>query len=482
MGLNWSDILYPDNPKRRDEVNKLAQGIRTSVDQIFGNVRTMSKTLNQACNKYQVLDPLDLNITYEANFKKLNAVLDQWKRTTEEIMSDPSIPQQIKDLMSKFDKATSVGQFPDTVKEIMSDPSLADKISEPVVGMIVGSVATYYASKYLLTIISSTLAAVSAAGLLGALVGAAIGLLVGIIIGAIEGAKEREDLEELKRKYKALDDSLRNSLDSLEDEVAAVVVFESATVEPEVQALPDALSFVVAKAKNNTMGLNWSDILYPDNPKRRDEVNKLAQGIRTSVDQIFGNVRTMSKTLNQACNKYQVLDPLDLNITYEANFKKLNAVLDQWKRTTEEIMSDPSIPQQIKDLMSKFDKATSVGQFPDTVKEIMSDPSLADKISEPVVGMIVGSVATYYASKYLLTIISSTLAAVSAAGLLGALVGAAIGLLVGIIIGAIEGAKEREDLEELKRKYKALDDSLRNSLDSLEDEVAAVVRAIIKAS
>lgn len=80
INYSWSDMLYPDNPKLREEVEKLKHSILMSVILIYNYFRTVSKCLNQVSDKFNILPEFNWDLTFQQSFDLIKDAMTQVTR------------------------------------------------------------------------------------------------------------------------------------------------------------------------------------------------------------------------------------------------------------------------------------------------------------------------------------------------------------------------------------------------------------------
>lgn len=191
MGGGWSDIFYPDNPKRREEVVKLSARLFTLMENNFSAVNELCDVINEHIPQSSPLQHIYV--------KKNDSIKNNCDVLTDRI-------EQIQDIVNQVDAELAKKIEPDLYKNLTSpDLTVGDRLQKinsiftatlSTVGSVAGIVlvVAINAGAFLAT-------AVAAIGTLGtsAIAGFALGILIlgaDMIAGAIFGAVERSKLED----------------------------------------------------------------------------------------------------------------------------------------------------------------------------------------------------------------------------------------------------------------------------------------------
>jgi len=188
--MSWSDILYPDNPKRRAEVIRDIQKLEDYMAQNFRATNKLAEYLNKEMPGANIsMISVDQNKSLKENgdklIKQINEI-DQWLDKIDDKLKeelDPELYRKLIDVDTSFEERIEIGK---KVGHVIA--GIAGVTVTGVVGKIV--------SKTLTKRLLSSVARIIASGVAGAIAGAIAGLAVDVIAAAIAGAYEKHDLEE----------------------------------------------------------------------------------------------------------------------------------------------------------------------------------------------------------------------------------------------------------------------------------------------
>ena len=222
--------------------------------------------------------------------------------------------------------------------------------------------------------------------------------------------------------------------------------------------------------------MGWlSDLLYPDNPKRRakvqDYVIKIKSSLETMTNDVNDVVDEINKVLKNTISKVEhYKDEENLSNFFNKLIKKLDEIESTANSAIDEDISiDTKVYQEVRDSIKG-------GRLDDTDK-------LVDRLSKASSSLNAFIVALSGVSAKILakTVFSASSRLVAAFG--GTLGGVLLGLLVEVIVEAIMGAVERKELED---KIKELEDAFevlkgaRDDLHEVTSDAKADIRAAIK--
>ena len=189
--MSWSDIFYPGNKQKRDQIVRDVQKIKSAMQLNFEGANELITIVNEHLKPKPFLKPilLDDSATVEANAKVFIASMEQVQKVVE-----------------KFNEALSKDLDPEIYKKI-HDPDLdfedVVKYVKPIVDTIIG-VATMRAMYVVVQTIRLLGAIINMVGQFNTLLVSGIaavglgvlGLGVDMIASAIIGAVERSKLQD----------------------------------------------------------------------------------------------------------------------------------------------------------------------------------------------------------------------------------------------------------------------------------------------
>lgn len=218
--------------------------------------------------------------------------------------------------------------------------------------------------------------------------------------------------------------------------------------------------------------MGWlSDLLYPDNPKRRAKVQEYVIKIKSSLETMTYDVNDVvdeiNKVLKEKINKVEHYEDEDnLSDFFNKLIRKLGeiqSIADD--KIDNDISIDTKVYREVRDSIKG-------GRLDDTDK-------LVDRLSKASTSLSAFIVALTSVTARILakTVFSASSRLVAALG--GTIGGVALGLLVEVITEAIMGAIERKELEDKIKELEDAFDILKRSRDDLH-EVASNAKADIR--
>ncbi|XP_044846642.1 single-pass membrane and coiled-coil domain-containing protein 3-like [Mauremys mutica] len=189
--MSWSDILYPDNPVRRERVARLHQELINCIELNFDTTNELIEALNTHCQFKLHRIKMNMNGTIRENCDILLAAI-----------------KSIQDILQAIDKRLKRELEPDLYRKLhdFQEPD-ATKMQilrnvATVVSGLAGTVAMGFFIKLALSqvvviVLSQTAMVLSIIGasLIGAVAGMIVGVGIDLILSAILGAIERDQLE-----------------------------------------------------------------------------------------------------------------------------------------------------------------------------------------------------------------------------------------------------------------------------------------------
>ncbi|XP_065429919.1 single-pass membrane and coiled-coil domain-containing protein 3-like [Chrysemys picta bellii] len=203
--MSWSDILYPGNPARREEVVRLHQDLINCIELNFDTTNDLIKALNTHC--HCELHPIKMNKngTVRENCDVLLAAIQSIQDTLQAI--DARLKSELEpDLYRKLHDF----QEPDA-KKMQILHNWAKGVSG-FTGLALGILIKLVSSKVTTSVMSKMMTLVVKVGssIVGAIfVGALLGVGVDLIFSAILGGIERDQLETVIRELQPLVDEFK---------------------------------------------------------------------------------------------------------------------------------------------------------------------------------------------------------------------------------------------------------------------------------
>ena len=190
MGNSWSDIFYPDNPKRRDKVVQLASRLFTVMENNFSVVNDLVDLLNEHAKPNPSLTRVYVNrdATIESNANTLTRCI-----------------AKIQDIVEGIDKKLAEMIEPNLYRDLKS-PDLTFKNRIRKANAIFTATLSVVVTVVGIALVAAILGGFIFVGVVGAIgvvatsaiAGITLGVLtmgVDMIAGAIVGAIERDKLE-----------------------------------------------------------------------------------------------------------------------------------------------------------------------------------------------------------------------------------------------------------------------------------------------
>ena len=188
--MSWSDIFYPDNPKKREEVVRLCTKLSTLMAIDFDATNTLSDLLNKHTSPATAFQHIrvDDDADVETNSNVLNSQMDKIQKYVDDLDAalaqeiDPELYEKLKDINTSFSERIDIAQqaFTATVTVVSSAASVA------LVGAVTGG--------YMLTPLVKSIGLVKAS-VVGTIALGVLTLGLDMIASAIIGAVEREKLD-----------------------------------------------------------------------------------------------------------------------------------------------------------------------------------------------------------------------------------------------------------------------------------------------
>ena len=207
MGL-LSDLLYPENPKLRQNVQDLA-------DSIAGDIRFIEKATNDTIERINIF--LDVKCDkVDSSGKTVDAFLLDVQRAFEQLGRNAE--KQYKQLSATVDttviekvRRNVLGFDLRRMREAVQELQIAG-ISMEMAVLVVGLAVTT-----VVTAILTTTVCVAASVIGGILAGGGVGLIVYAVLEAINGAMERKELERRVRELEKAEKTIRDNRNAIVD-------------------------------------------------------------------------------------------------------------------------------------------------------------------------------------------------------------------------------------------------------------------------
>ncbi|MEE6513935.1 hypothetical protein FKM82_021812 [Ascaphus truei] len=218
--MTLKDLIYPNNPKRRDEVTQLHQQLLDCMAENFQQTNKLILSLNKHLQ-------CQLNPTEMRRSGTIKENCDIFIKSMAEIQQEvQKIDGQLRSLLepTHYQK----------LHELKGPETQKIEIAQKVVSVILGK-ATSTASAIIVKLISSnvttviinklvTLLAQISASVLGTVGVAVLGLGIDVIIGAILGAVERDKLEASVKEYETYLAEFKPASESYQEAIVSVTL------------------------------------------------------------------------------------------------------------------------------------------------------------------------------------------------------------------------------------------------------------------
>ena len=224
--MSWSDIFYPDNPKRREEVIRLCTKLSVLMENNFESTNSLSDLLNEHASPSPPFEHIrvDPDADVETNSNVLITQMERIQKHVDEVDAalaqelDPVLYEKLKDINTSFSDKIDIAQqaLTATITIVSSAASVA------LVGAMTGG--------YVLTPIVRSIGVVKASvvGTIGlGILTLGLDMIASAIIGAIEREKLDEAIDQLEEAVEEFDPTSKEYTKTiLRVEVTIKVYFE----------------------------------------------------------------------------------------------------------------------------------------------------------------------------------------------------------------------------------------------------------------
>ena len=141
--MDWGDVLYPGNPGRREEVYTKMGNIQSEVVSLFSSISTLGGVLTSDFPQYANVPPLNLNMSYEDNFKALDTTIEQWKETADRDGAKKTEDDAVDNLRNKLNNVNTIAGAIEHIDALMnSSESEGFKWTRVSLDLVVGTVVS----------------------------------------------------------------------------------------------------------------------------------------------------------------------------------------------------------------------------------------------------------------------------------------------------------------------------------------------------
>ncbi|XP_074836698.1 single-pass membrane and coiled-coil domain-containing protein 3-like [Carettochelys insculpta] len=203
--MSWSDILYPDNPARREKVVRLHQELLNSMELNFDATNELIGMLNKHWHcglcpiKMKTSDTIQENC--DLLLAAMTSIQGELKAIDEKLRSclEPDLYRKLHD-------------FQEMDQSKMKILRTATQVARGAIGITAAAIIIKVGLSALASrVLSNVMMIVARVGIIlgGIVVSAILGVGIDLIISAILGAKERKDLEEKIRELQEIVDEFK---------------------------------------------------------------------------------------------------------------------------------------------------------------------------------------------------------------------------------------------------------------------------------
>ncbi|XP_075043539.1 single-pass membrane and coiled-coil domain-containing protein 3 [Mixophyes fleayi] len=195
--MTLKDLIYPNNPKKRDEVARLhfqlLHCMRGNFQQTKQLILTLNKHFDCQLGIPEIRDNASIKENCDTFIKNMADIQEQVQKIDDQlkIILEPILYEKLHDIKESEPNKIEIAQK--VVSVILSKATTS--ASAVIVKLISSNITTILANKLM------TLLAQIGASVLGAVGIAVLGLGIDVIIGAILGAVERDKLECSVKEY-----------------------------------------------------------------------------------------------------------------------------------------------------------------------------------------------------------------------------------------------------------------------------------------
>jgi gas vesicle protein len=221
--MSFGDILYPGNPKRRQEVISKVQEM---YDAMHGNFRATNKLIDYLNRNIKGTNLTHVSVHEHSTFKENAQVLQERVADIQTVIKkidadigkdlDPVLYKKLKDEDTSFEDKFLIAEKVTTV---------VSAVASVTTMVVVTKLATIDFGEILFRSLLNFLAESAVGAIAGALVGAAIDLIVGAISGAVERHKLDKTISELDEALKEFVPASEDYTDSIYEVLAEVKIF-----------------------------------------------------------------------------------------------------------------------------------------------------------------------------------------------------------------------------------------------------------------
>ncbi|XP_078526201.1 single-pass membrane and coiled-coil domain-containing protein 3 [Lissotriton helveticus] len=218
--MTFRHLLYPNNPKRRDEVIHLHQELFSCMSANVSATNRLIQLLNNNLHCQLAMVHLQHDRTIKENcdmfILRMTEIQQEVQKIDEKLKStlEPSLYQKLHDIKELEPHKIDIAQK--VLSVILGQATTA--AGAIIVKLIGSNVTTVIVNKLL-----ALLAQISAS-VLGTIGVAALGLGMDVIVGAILGAVERDQLEASIKEYESYLDEFKPASETYQSAIRSVTL------------------------------------------------------------------------------------------------------------------------------------------------------------------------------------------------------------------------------------------------------------------
>ncbi|KAJ1083247.1 hypothetical protein NDU88_003406 [Pleurodeles waltl] len=216
--MTFRHLLYPNNPKRRDEVIHLHQELFNCMSANVGATNRLIQVLNS--NLHCKLAKIDLQ--YDRSIKencdmfilRMTEIQQEVQKIDEKLKAtlEPNLYQKLHDIRESEPEKIEIAQ-----KVLSGILGQATTAAGAIIIKLIGSNVTTVIVNKLLALLAQISASV-----LGTIGVAAFGLGIDVIVGAILGAVERDQLEASIKEYESYLDEFKPASETYQSAIRSI--------------------------------------------------------------------------------------------------------------------------------------------------------------------------------------------------------------------------------------------------------------------
>uniref|UniRef100_A0A8C1M2D3 Uncharacterized protein n=1 Tax=Cyprinus carpio TaxID=7962 RepID=A0A8C1M2D3_CYPCA len=214
--MSWSDVFFPDNPAKREEVIRRNQELRELMKNNFRAtnqlIEVLDKHLGLSFSRIYLNNNATIKENCEVMIQRMHEIQAEVKKIDEKLKEklEPHLYEKLKTLSLSVEDLKQI-------KLILSGSLGAlSFVSFTVVGYLIKS------GRILANIISTCKKV--CAGVVSSLALGVLFMGVDMMISAILGAKERDQLEQVLEEYKKALDEFRPASEKFQDNITYVKI------------------------------------------------------------------------------------------------------------------------------------------------------------------------------------------------------------------------------------------------------------------